>query len=176
MYDVQHGGLLKNSTQFGTTPISFLPLLSSLFPRYRGNKIMRIQSLFWRGSQSSEEIFVKRQTLITCLQRRMNSVPWELRGGNNLFLIKLIWRDCNSILPWFPYFSSEKTQAQRGHMTYSRSWHIHGRSGSETQDSRFPAWCLCHKEYETVTDIGKNKYFSLNRKVQAGIRVDWSRS
>lgn len=60
-------------------------------------------------------------------------------------------------------------------MTYPRSWHIHGRSGSKTQDSRFPAWCLCLTEYEIVTDPGKNKYLSLTRKAQAGMRVDGSR-
>lgn len=57
---------------------------------------------------------------------------------------------------------------------FPRLWHIRGGVGSKSQDSKFPAWCLCHTEYETVVETGKNKDFLLNKRHKAGLRVDGS--
>ena len=52
----------------------------------------------------------------------MNNVPWESRGGRNLFSSKM---KAGEVLKGrktqLPYFTGEKTQAQRGHVTCSRS-------------------------------------------------------
>ena len=79
----------------------------------------------------------------------MNNVPWESRGGRNLFSSKM---KAGEVLKGrktqLPYFTGEKTQAQRGHVTFSRSWYIPGRkkcvTRSVTSNLFETQWTVAH--------------------------------
>ena len=80
----------------------------------------------------------------------MNNVPWGSRGGMNLFSSKM---KAGEVLKGrsaqLPYFTDEKTQGQRGHVTCTRSWYICGRNKSVTfsvtSNSFMTQWTVAHQ-------------------------------